>query len=100
MPQTLTKRDLVNQISAESSAGLTQLDVLDVIQKAIDIISDTLAKGDRVVLRNFGTLHVKEVKAKVGRNPKNPKMDVPIPARQVVKFKVGKDLKERVAKLS
>jgi DNA-binding protein HU-beta/integration host factor subunit alpha len=97
MASTLTKRDLVNKISADSK--LTQTEVFDVIQRAVDIVSETLAKGDRVVIRNFGTFHVKEVKAKVGRNPKKPGKDVPIPARSVVKFKVGKDLKEKVAEL-
>lgn len=53
-----------------------------------------------MVIRNFGTFQVKEVKPKVGRNPKNPDQDVPIPARSVVKFKVGKELKDQVAKLT
>lgn len=96
--RTLTKRDLVNQISAESKS-LTQNEVFDVIQKAVEIITDTLGKGDRVVIRNFGTFQVKTVKAKVGRNPKKPSVDVQIPARSVVKFKVGKTLKETVAKV-
>lgn len=97
MAKTLTKRDLVNKISAETV--LTQNEVFNVIQRAVEIISDTLAEGDRVVIRNFGTFQIKQVKAKVGRNPKNPGKDVPIPARSVVKFKVGKDLKEKVSKI-
>lgn len=97
MAKTLTKRDLVNQISAE--LDLTQTQVFETIQRAVDIISDTLAEGDRVVMRNFGTFMIKEVKPKVGRNPKNPEKDVTIPARSVVKFKVGKELKDRVAAL-
>ena len=96
MAKTLTKRDLVNKISAETN--FTQIEVFDIVQRAVDIISSTLAEGDRVVIRNFGTFQVKEVKPKVGRNPKNP--DVPIPARSVVKFKVGKELKDQVAKLT
>ena len=94
MAKTLTKRDLVNKISAETN--FTQIEVFDIV----DIISSTLAEGDRVVIRNFGTFQVKEVKPKVGRNPKNPDQDVPIPARSVVKFKVGKELKDQVAKLT
>ena len=90
MAKTLTKRDLVNKISAETN--FTQIEVFDIVQRAVDIISSTLAEGDRVVIRNFGTFQVKEVKPKVGRNPKNPDQDVPIPARSVVKFKVGKEL--------
>ena len=84
MAKTLTKRDLVNKISAETN--FTQIEVFDIVQRAVDIISSTLAEGDRVVIRNFGTFQVKEVKPKVGRNPKNPDQDVPIPARSVVKI--------------
>ena len=70
----------------------------EVVQKAVELITSALGSGNRVVLRNFGTFAVKEVKAKVGRNPKDPAKDVPIPARKVVKFKVGKTLKEAAAK--
>ena len=100
MANTITKRELVNKICAETRSNLTQNDVLDVIQKAVELITDALGRGDRVVLRNFGTFAVKEVKAKIGRNPKDPGKDVPIPARTVVKFKVGKTLKEAAAKVS
>lgn len=68
MAKTLTKRDLVNKISAETN--FTQIEVFDIVQRAVDIISSTLAEGDRVVIRNFGTFQVKEVKPKVGRNPR------------------------------
>ncbi len=99
MANTITKRELVNKICAETRSNLTQNDVLEVIQKTVDLIIESLGKGDRVVLRNFGTFSVKEVKAKIGRNPKDPGKDVPIPARSVVKFKVGKTLKEAAAQV-
>ena len=97
MANTLTKRDLVNKVSSE--IDMTQSDVFNVIQHAVEIITLTLAAGDRVVIRNFGTFEIKRVKAKVGRNPKAPGKDVPIPARTVVKFKVGKELKDKVSQL-
>ncbi len=99
MANTITKRELVNKICAETRSNLTQNDVLEVIQKTVDLIIESLGNGDRVVLRNFGTFSVKEVKAKIGRNPKDPGKDVPIPARSVVKFKVGKTLKEAAAQV-
>lgn len=92
---TITKRDLVNRISNQT--GLTQQQVFDVIQKTLDEITTDLAKGDTVVMRNFGTFEVRVTKAKVGRNPKDPGRDVPIPPRAVVKFKPGKEMKEKVA---
>lgn len=94
MSKTITKRELVNSICVELNGSLTQVDVLEVVQKAIEIITGAIGAGDRVVLRNFGTFTVKQVKAKVGRNPKKPDDIVPIPPRRVVKFKVGRLLKE------
>ncbi|MDO5450141.1 MAG: HU family DNA-binding protein [Akkermansia sp.] len=99
MARTITKRELVNKICAEMDNGLTQNEVLDIVQKMIELVTASLGNGDRVVLRNFGTFAVKEVKAKIGRNPKDPAKNVPIPARSVVKFKVGKSLKEAAAKI-
>jgi len=68
-----------------------------VVQALIDEITESLAQGDTVVMRNFGTFEVREMKAKIGRNLKQPGKDVPIPARAAVKFKPGKELKEKVA---
>ena len=94
----MTKRDLVILISEET--GLVQQDVFSVIQKTLDHISAALTKGDTIELRNFGVFEVKIRKARVGRNPNAPETDVPIPARAVVKFKPGKEMRERVLKLS
>ena len=76
---------------------MTQQVVFDVVQSLIDEITECLAQGDTVVMRNFGAFQVREMKAKIGRNPKNPDKDVPIPARAAVKFKPGKEMKEKVA---
>jgi len=92
---TITKRELVIRISNET--GLTQQQVFDVIQRTLDSITEALSQGDSVVMRNFGAFQVKETKAKIGRNPKDPSKDVPIPARAIVKFKPGKEMKEQVA---
>ena len=94
---TVAKRDLVVQISNET--GLTQQQVFDVIQKTLDAVTTDLAQGHTVVMRNFGTFEVRQTKAKVGRNPKDPSKDVPIPPRAVVKFKPGKEMKEKVARI-
>jgi nucleoid DNA-binding protein len=95
---TLTKRDIVVRISEET--GLIQSQVFDVVQKTLDQISAALAKGDKVELRNFGVFDVKIRKARVGRNPNKPETDVPIPARAMVKFKAGKEMRAEVLKLT
>jgi len=98
MIMTLTKRDLVVRISEET--GLIQNEVLNVVQKALDHISDALAKGDKVELRNFGVFEVRIAKAHTGRNPQKPEIEVPIPARATVKFKAGKEMDAEVLKLT
>src|SRR5256885_17143696 len=95
---TLTKRDLVIRISNET--GLVQQNVLDVVQKTLDYIAESLARHDKVELRNFGVFEVKIRKARVGRNPNSPEKDVPIPERAVVKFKPGKEMRADVLKLT
>jgi nucleoid DNA-binding protein len=78
---------------------LTQQQVLMVVQKTLDYISEALSRGDKVELRNFGVFEVKVRKARVGRNPNAPETDVPIPERSVVKFKAGKEMRTDVLKL-
>lgn len=97
---TITKRELAIRITDQlghEGFSVTQQTVAEIIQRMINEMSESLAQGDTVVMRNFGTFEVREMKAKVGRNPKNPSKDVIIPARAAVKFKPGKELKEKVA---
>ena len=93
----MTKRDLVVRISEET--GLIQQEVQAVVQKTLDYITEALAKGETVELRNFGVFEVKTRKARIGRNPNRPEIDVPIPTRSVVKFKSGKIMYAEVLKL-
>jgi len=95
---TLTKRDLVVQISEKT--GIVQSQVLGVVQATLDHIVDAVARGENVELRNFGVLEVRLTKPRIGRNPNKPGSEVPIPARATVKFKAGKIMRERVLKLT
>lgn len=94
----MTKRDLVVRISEKT--GLVQQQVFEVVQLTLDLIAAEVALGRTVELRNFGVFEVKIRKARVGRNPNQPKRDVPIPERAVVKFKPGKEMRETVLRLT
>ena len=94
----MTKRDLVIRISNDTN--MIQQDVLAVVQKTLDYITEALIKGETVELRNFGVFEVKLRKPRVGRNPNDPGKDVQIPARAVVKFKPGKEMREQALKLT
>lgn len=93
----MTKRDLIIQISEET--GLVQQKVLQIVQRTLDLITESLAAGKTVELRNFGVFEIKVRKARIGRNPNHPDTDVQIPQRAIVKFKPGKEMREGVLKL-
>ena len=94
---TMTKRDLVIKVARQTNCK--QADVMDIIQLALDTITEELAAGRTVEFRNFGVFEVMCRKARVGRNPNAPKDTVPIPERMVVKFKPGKEMKQQVMQL-
>jgi len=97
---TVTKRELAIRITekiAATTAEIPQQIIAEIIQTFIDEIAESLAGGHNVVMRRFGSFEVREMKAKLGRNPKNPTATVKIPARAGVKFKPGKELKDKVA---
>lgn len=95
----LTKRQLTLIVTEtfQDESSVSQQLVSDVLQSLIETVADSLAKGDSVVMRRFGTFEVRETKAKLGRNPKSPDVTYNIPARATVKFKPGKELRDKVA---
>jgi nucleoid DNA-binding protein len=96
---TVTKKEIVKQISER--IGLTQLKTKDIVQQAFDAIVDTLIEdpSHRIELRNFGVFEVKRRKPRKARNPRTgDKVDVP--AKNVVTFKPGKEMEERVRQLT
>ena len=94
----MTKRELVVPISGE--IDLVQRQVFGIVQRTLDYISEAVAKGETVELRNFGVFEVKVRKARVGRNPNKPEKDVRIPPHAVVKFKPGKEMRAAVIHLT
>jgi len=77
-----------------------QQDVLTVVQKTLDYITEELVAGKNIELRNFGVFEVKVRKPRVWSDPNDPAKDMQIPARAIVKFKAGKEMRERVLDLT
>jgi len=94
---TVTKRDMITELS--DLTGLKHHQVADVLDKMIDLIGKKMEQGQEVTFRKFGSFEVRVAKSKIGRNPNKPQDEVLIPDRCVVRFKPGRELKERVAKL-
>ncbi len=89
----MTKRELV--ISVAERLGYTQNEVSEVVQKTLDTITECLAEGQRLEIRNFGVFEVKKRDARIGRNPRTGQ-EVSISQKSVATFKPGKALKEYV----
>ena len=89
----MTKRDLAGKVAEKTR--ITQLITLKVIAGVFNEITEILASGGKIELRNFGVFKVKSRKERMGRNPRTGEK-VPIPPRRIVYFKAGKVLKEKV----
>src|SRR5262245_30183603 len=92
----VTKKEIVKQISEE--LGLTQLKTKEIVQKTFDAIIETLLSEGRIELRNFGVFEVKQRKARKARNPRTGER-VDVEPKNVVTFKPGKEMEERVRQL-
>jgi nucleoid DNA-binding protein len=93
----VTKKEIVKQIS--DKIGLTQLKTKEIVQLTFDAIVDTLLRDRRIELRNFGVFEVKLRKARKARNPRTGEK-VDVPPKNVVTFKPGKEMEERVRRLN
>ena len=91
----MNKTELVAAVAEKT--GMSKKDSEKAVNAAFDSITEALVAGDKVQLVGFGAFEVKERNARVGRNPKT-KETIEIPASRVASFKVGKALKDAVAK--
>lgn len=62
----MTKADIVNEISR--STGLEKAAVLATVEKFMEVVKDSMANGNNVYLRGFGSFIIKNRKEKTARN--------------------------------
>ena len=72
-------------------------DAAATIHTIIETLSDTLAKGESIEIRGFGSFVVKEYKSYTGRNPKTGEK-IKVRPKKLPFFKVGKELRDQVNK--
>ena len=85
----MRKTDIVRRIA--DATELSQVKAEEGVDAIFSQIKSALQQGDSVILRRFGTFHVRHKRARVGRNPNTGK-EAAIPARRVVRFKSGAPL--------
>ena len=91
----MNKAELISAVAEK--AGMSKKDSEKAINAAFESITEALVAGEKAQLVGFGAFEVKERGARVCRNPKT-KEEVKVPATRVASFKVGKALKDAVAK--
>ena len=89
----MTKVELIAAVAA--NAGLTKKDADKAVSATLDVITETLQKGEKVSLVGFGTFGVRERKERQGRNPQT-REPMTIPASKLPAFSAGKALKDAV----
>ena len=92
----MNKSDLINTLKAE--ADLSRKVAETIVDTFFNTITETLAWGERVEIRGFGSFTVKQYKPYVGRNPKSG-VQITVPSKRLPFFKVGKELKEMVDRI-
>lgn len=91
----MNKTELINAVAEKSE--LTKKDATKAVEALLDVLTDSLSKGDKVQLIGFGNFEVRDRAARSGRNPQTGEA-IEIPASKVPAFKPGKALKDAVNK--
>lgn len=92
----MRKADLVNKISEKT--GIPKVDVLVTLETMFKEVKDTLAGGENIYVRGFGSFITKKRAAKIGRNIKK-NIAVHIPEHYIPAFKPAKEFVAEVKKL-
>ncbi|HET6713320.1 MAG TPA: HU family DNA-binding protein [Actinomycetota bacterium] len=94
----MNKGGLVAEVSRRT--GLSKADAGRAIDAVIDSIRDSVVRGERVTLADFGTFERKHRNERIARNPRRPQIPIVVPARDLPAFTPGKEFREQVVTTS
>ena len=89
----MTKADIVNEIA--KTTGIDKVAVLETVEKFMDVVKDSLANGENVYLRGFGSFIVKTRSEKTARNISKGTTII-IPEHKLPAFKPAKVFMDEV----
>ena len=89
----MTKADIVNEIA--ETTGIDKVAVLETVEKFMDVVKDSLANGENVYLRGFGSFIVKTRSEKTARNISKGTTII-IPEHKIPAFKPAKVFMDEV----
>ena len=90
----MNKSELIELLSLKRGISLKKSE--DIVNAIFDSMSSAMLSGDRIEIRGFGSFVINEYKSYTGRNPKTGE-SIDVKPKKLPFFKVGKELKERVA---
>ena len=90
----MTRSDLIAALAVRFPKLMAK-DAEVSVKEILDAIGQSLARGDRVEIRGFGSFDLNHRPARTGRNPKTGEK-VQVPAKYVPHFKSGKEMRERI----
>ena len=90
----MTKSELIDRLAAQFPQ-LVAKDAELAVKMILDAMAESLAKGERIEIRGFGSFGLNYRPPRTGRNPKSGEK-VQVPEKHVPHFKAGKELRERV----
>lgn len=89
----MTKTDLIRAVAEK--AVMTQKDAARAVDALLETVQEAVARGEEVRIPGFGAFVVKERGERQGRDIRTGEV-ITIPARKVVAFRAGKELREAV----
>jgi integration host factor subunit beta len=90
----MNKSEMIEALAVKKGISLKKAE--EIINTIFDSMTDAMLSGDRIEIRGFGSFVVNDYKAYTGRNPKTGD-SIAVKPKKLPFFKVGKELKERIA---
>lgn len=90
----MNKSEMVEALAAKKGISFKKAE--EIIYTVFETMTKALLEGDRIEIRGFGSFVVNDYKAYTGRNPKTGEA-IAVKPKKLPFFKVGKELKERIA---
>jgi len=91
---SFVKSRILNQL-ANSYPNFLRRDLEKTLNLVLDEIIKAIAKGENVQIRGFGSFKSRQLKTRIGRNPKDGSR-IEIPAKQSVQWKISKELFQKL----
>ena len=96
MKKSITRSELINILYDRlAESGLLKSDVSLSVKELINFMSNSIAQGERIEIRGFGSFTLRNRNPRIGRNPKTGE-SVDLSGKYVPHFKPGKELRDRV----